>query len=427
MAYTMLQLFIMPRLSPQTYQAAFYSEVVHTYVIVVDRWMVCPDYDYREPSYEKLTDMLKQLVDKEYRDDVAADYKSATNYNYCAPYQFIVHHTASKQNSVTYYKPPENMKPAVFSRRSLRPRNPPGILYQQDKNEEAKFWKDKLTMSFGNFPGEITERERGFLKSIGQSVRKDPIHKNIVTDRDGNDFTEVFSKNPAAPQAEAIHSHIMHLFQSRPLNGTVFLVWDWADEYDDLVNRGYPGPIIIDFAYAIPTRLYRKYPDQQTKHGAEAQFDDGDFFNAAALSRSCYEIPDFEELYASIMSAPTRDISKEELLHQLQTEPSHLRATRLYDYYRFVIEFLRIHQLQLIRITDWDMNTLQLSELFRKTLRFGKKTSRPQTFYRRMHAEMSNAFLVWDESARDPSLDGNTMKKYYDAAMVLDQGEARTL
>ncbi len=252
------------------------------------------------------------------------------------------------------------MKPGIFSRRSQHAEGPPGILYQKEMTPEANFWKSKLTMSSGCFHGDITDQERQLLRNIHAAFDKEPKLKDLLLDRDGNDFTTVFSNDPGAPQSEAIISYLQHFFQSRPQHGTVILVWDWEKDFEDLVKKFIPGMIIIDLAYVVTTRLFKQYAQQLTRHGAQAQLSHGDLANAcSSKGKRAFTIPDFEELYAAVMSEPTRDISKEELYKQLRAEPAHLRASRLFDYYLFFMEFVAEHQLELTVMSEWDLNPVQ--------------------------------------------------------------------
>ena len=102
---------------------------------------------------------------------------------------------------------------------------------------------------------------------------------------------------------------------------------------------------MIDMAYAITTRLFQI--NDQEKFSPKADIADEKIREAFICPGPENKVPDFNNMYATLMCRPYREITKEDLLRELETEPAYHRAARIYDYWNFFMEFVSEHKLQL--------------------------------------------------------------------------------
>ena len=83
------------------------------------------------------------------------------------------------------------------------------------------------------------------------------------------------------------------------------------------------------------------------------------------------------------------------------------------------MEFVAEHQLELTVMSEWDLNPVQFAELYRKVLRVNTAATQAQSFYKRMHADLSGSILNWDDDTADPSNDKALV--YKPANIVLER------
>ncbi len=167
------------------------------------------------------------------------------------------------------------MQPTIFSHRLTTVLRPPEVLAKRKRHDAIQFWKDQFMTNENVWKGEITQEDRNMVTDIHHMTQGENRYKDLLLDRDGRDFTQVFldDENDAAP-ADLVIPHLQHFLHSRNQTCTLVLVWDFESDHDDLIHYLPGGIVILDMAQSIVSRLFVKGECAELFHegGTDAEF-----------------------------------------------------------------------------------------------------------------------------------------------------------
>ena len=414
--YRILQTYVTNRVSSEMLQTIYNSNCVQIYVIHIDKHCV---NSKRKPNDRQILDAFEEYVaGKGAAAMIEKDLAGRLNLNFGAATRLMIHSPKAKNILQVNYMVPEDTEATIFTKRVTTKYAPPRPLIEVARDEQAhEMWRARLMTDKGVWNGPVSTQEHQRLHKIHEIIKDEPKYRNLIKDRAGRDFTEAFAMGETAAASFKVARHLRHLFFSRPQTGTVYLVYDFEVDYDDYITHLAPNAMLIDLAHCLITKLYNWYPDRFKTAGVKAMFTDVEMGSAFRSESQARDIPDFDEMYADIMSAPQREISRDDLLGHLHREPPCKRTARIFDLFKFYVQYMARHILQVSQFIEFDANPITFMEFHSKFVINRNKKTMIQPFYRKLHEKVSN-FADRDAGFEDPVKTG--VAEFFDAKIKKD-------